>query len=341
MKAVQDVYCTIPFLENSIKLRKESEPHKIALRIMENLSNIYLDIPQVELMNFVKSHPKIWTLFKRGNKTFRSKLNWKNSLGYENINDEVCFIDPEYIPDFKKIREEKGLLIVASNEDIRLIERMNNKRGYVCIVPKDEQISHFNESYQESWEEALDTCKIEPINSLIISDNYLFSKFESRKESGLYALIKNIVNGIFKVDFHIAIFSYIAEKYKFSVSDAENIIKEIKNLFPGHEDNIKVTVIIHTKKTTTHDREIITNYHRITSGAGFSIIEDEDGAKEVAKGFIEPVFHAISTTSENHFTTKHFHYQTLQWLKSIYHRESGAGGGSFIVGDKIHRMLDN
>ena len=55
MKAVQNVYCTLPFLEEAIRLRKESAPHKIALRIMENLSNIYLDIPQEELVSRVKS----------------------------------------------------------------------------------------------------------------------------------------------------------------------------------------------------------------------------------------------------------------------------------------------
>lgn len=340
MKAVQNVYCTLPFLDEAIKRRKESAPHKIALRIMENLSNIYLDIPQEELVTRVKEDQAFKNLFKRENKTFRSRIGWRNTISFESLIDEVCFVHPDYIPDYKKIREEYGCLIVASDNDFHLIERMNEKRGYVCIVPEEERISHLEEAYQRSWDEAIKTCPITPINSLIISDNYLFSKFASRKEKGLFALLKAVVPEKLTTEFHIAIFSLVAERYNFSVSDAENLVQEIKELFPGREDDIKVTIVIHTKKTTTHDREIITNYHRITSGAGFSIIEDEDGVAEVAKGYIEPVFHAVSTTPSNQFITKHFHFQTIEWLKTIYQRKAGTGGGSFIVGDKIHRMLD-
>lgn len=339
MKAVQNVYCTLPFLEEAIRLRKESAPHKIALRIMENLSNIYLDIPQEELVSRVKEDQVFRNLFKRENKTFRSKIGWRSSLQFENVTDEVCFVHPDYIPDYKKIREESGCLIIASDNDFHLIERMNDKRGYVCIVPEDERISHLEEAYQSSWEDAIRTCPVTPINSLIISDNYLFSKL-TRKEKGLFALLKTVVPEKLHTSFHIAIFSLIAERYNFTAKDAEKLVQEIKDLFPGREDNIMVTIVIHTKKTTTHDREIITNYHRIISGAGFSIIEDEDGVAEVAKGYIEPVFHAVSTTPAGQFITKHFHFQTIEWLKLIYQRKAGTGGGSFIVGDKVHRMLD-
>lgn len=340
MKAVQNVYCTLPFLEEAIRRRKESAPHKIALRIMENLSNIYLDIPQEELVSRVKEDQVFRNLFKRENKTFRSKIGWRSSLQFEAVTDEVCFVHPDYIQDYKKLREEFGCLIIASDNDFHLIERMNDKRGYVCIVPEDERISHLEEAYQKSWEEAIRTCPVTPVNSIIISDNYLFSKITSRKEKGLFALLNTVVPENLKIPFHIAIFSLIAERYNFSAKDAEKLVQEIKELFPGREDYIKVTIVIHTKKTTTHDREIITNYHRITSGAGFSIIEDEDGVAEVAKGHIEPVFHAVSTTPSGQFITKHFHFQTIEWLKLIYQRKAGTGGGSFIVGDKVHRMLD-
>jgi hypothetical protein len=286
----------------------------------------------------IKENPNYKRLFKRENKSLRSELNWKDKVSFESVSDEVFFIHPEYIADYEKIRTETGALIIASGKDINFIRRMNEKRGYVCIVPEKDRIGSLDSAYQDSWDESLQTCELYPINSLIISDNYLFSRISTRKESGLFALLKSIIPLQLRVPFHLAIFSLLGGNYTFSEEDANSLIEEIKGLFPNVE--MKVTIVVHTKKSTTHDREIVSNYHRITSGAGYSVIEDEDGIKEVAKGFIEPVFYSITTTPEGHMCVKHFHYQTIEWLKQIYCRKLGSGGGSYIVGDKGHRLLD-
>lgn len=338
MRAVQTVYCTLPFFNDICEKRKDSPAHKVASRVIENLSNIYLDISQDELLKRIKENAYYKMLFKRENKTFRSKPYWKDIISFDSITDEVCFIHPEYMPNYKELRDKKGALIISSDSDINLLTRMNNKRGYVCIVPEEDRIGQLDSGYQNSWEECISSCELKPINSLIISDNYLFSKFSTRKCSGLLALLKSVIPSNLDVSFHLAIFSLIGKNYMFTADDAENLITEIRSLFPNVD--MKITIIIHTKKSTTHDREILSNYHRVTSGAGYSVIEDEEGIKEVAKGFIEPVFHSIVTTPENHMCVKHFHFQTLEWLKPLYHREQGTGVGSYIVGDRVHRLLD-
>jgi hypothetical protein len=338
MRAVQTVYCTLPFFEDICAKRKDSPAHKVASRVIENLSNIYLDISQEEFQRRVKGNAYYNKLFKRENKTFRSKPYWKDIILLDSITDEVCFVHPEYMPNFKDLRDQKGALIISSDSDINLLTRMNDKRGYVCIVPEEDRIGQLDSGYQNSWEECISTCNLKPINSLIISDNYLFSKFGTRKYSGLLALLKSVIPTNLNVPFHLAIFSLVGNNYTFPKDNAEDLITEIKSLFPNVD--MKITIIIHTKKSTTHDREILSNYHRVTSGAGYSVIEDEEGIKEVAKGFIEPVFHSILTTPENDMCVKHFHFQTLEWLKPIYHREQGAGAGSYIVGDREHRLLD-
>ena len=336
MKTVQDTYCTLEFLNEVVKLQKESLPHKVAYRIMKNLSNIYLDITASEFLELVKSNPYMQELLQRGNKTIKAKLNWKDEISFESNTDTVYFIHPNYIQNYKEIRKNTGSLIVSSDKnDITWLERLNNNRGYVCIVPtycRDGASSDF--PYQESWEEAIKTLPIKPVNSLIISDNYLFKEIELRKEKGLFSILRAIVPNDLKIPFHLAIFSYIGDKTSFSKNEADKLISEIKNVFG--EEKIKVTIIIHgsnDSKKTTHDREILSNYHVITSGIGFSVIE-KDKIKDVAKGHIEPVFHSLATTPENHMATKHFHFQTLQWLKKIYNKDN-----IYIAGDREHRML--
>ncbi|WP_305156651.1 hypothetical protein [uncultured Muribaculum sp.] len=327
----------MPFLDDAYRLRKESVPHKVALRIIENLSDVIIDVELNEFHTLIKDNPFYKKLFKREGKTFKAKKSWSSTISFDSNVDSLYLVHPDYITNYKEIREKTGSLLVCNDSDINLLGRMNDKRGYICIVPEEDRIGHLDSGYQDSWEDAINTCKVEPINSLIITDNYLFSDIEKRKNTGLFSLLRAVVPTNLCVPFHLAIFSHIGNNL-FHQKEAEKLIAEIKSLFP--KDTIKVTIIIHTKKSTTHDREMLSNYHRFTSGAGFSVIKDEDGIAEVAKGNIEPVYHALVTTLEDHMTTKHFHFQTLHWLKSIYRREVGIGGGSFIVGDKDHRMLD-
>lgn len=339
MRAVQKSYCTVKFLEEMRKQRKTVPGYKVASRIIEELSDVYIDASNEVREYLIKNDQYFKMLFKRENKSLKSAVGWKSTVQFDSIKDDVFFIHPEYIPGYNEVQEKFGCLIISSDEaDLRRLVQLNDRRGYVCIVPKDDRISQLDSAYQDSWSQALSTCKITPLNSLIISDNYLFSeKFPKRKESGLFALLKCLIPSQLETDFHLAIFSHVG-KNLFKREQAESLITEIRDLFPDIE--MKISVVVHTKKSTTHDREILSNYHRVTSGAGFSLIE-VDGIKEVARGTIEPVFHSLSTTDRNHMITKHFHFQTIEWLKEIYFGRTGMSADTtYIVGDKEHRLLD-
>lgn len=339
MRAVQKSYCTVKFLEEMRKQRKTVPGYKVASRIIEELSDVYIDASNEVREYLIKNDQYFKMLFKRENKSLKSAVGWKSTVQFDSIKDDVFFIHPEYISGYDGIQKKFGCLIISSDEsDLRRLVQLNDRRGYVCIVPKDDRISQLDSAYQDSWSQALSTCKITPINSLIISDNYLFSeKFPKRKESGLFALLKGLIPSQLETTFHLAIFSHVGNNL-FKREQAESLISEIRNLFSSIE--MKISIVIHKKKSTTHDREIISNYHRITSGAGFSLIE-EDGAKEVARGTIEPVFHALITTGRDQMVTKHFHFQTIEWLKDIYSGRTGMNAETtYIVGDKEHRLLD-
>lgn len=344
MKSVQTTYCTNKFIEDAINLRKASRPHKIAYKILKNLSDIIIDSNEEKFKIQAEKNPYFKELLKRENKSIKCIEAWKDKIDFSNISGDLFLIDPEYLPDYKKMRKEKGCLVIASGGDIHYLERLNDKRGYVFIVPKTNKEdknfklrdSALSELYQSSWQEALATCPLIPINSLIISDNFIFDKFEQRKHFSLFPLLKAVIPEQLSVPFHLAIFSHLDKALP--KIEAERLIDEIKEMFPN-KDNIKVTIISHTVKMTTHDREMLSNYHIMDPGHGFSIIEED--AVQITKGHIEPVYHAIENTPDGFLTPKHMQYQIINWLKPIFKGKKGTAQTSYIVGDKIHRLLED
>ena len=116
----------------------------------------------------------------------------------------------------------------------------------------------------------------------------------------------------------------------------EQVISEIHKLKLGSE--IKVSIVAHTSGDVTHDRNILTNYHLITSGRGFGVI-DSRGVKQNAQGEIKSTFHNISFLPSTN-SIKHQHSHILNWMKDIYNRGRGMESVyAFKVGDDFHNRL--
>lgn len=333
MKAAQKTYITIPFLKEAITLRKESRPHKIALRILRNLSDIVIDIDLNDFKEEAKKNPIYMELIKRENKTVRCKKNWRNDIDFSKVADELFLVDADYLPAYKQIMEKNGCLIVSLN-DINVLVKLNDRRGYVFIVPEKQRDIDTPEIYHNTWADAIKTCPLMPINSLIISDNYIFANFKERKEYSLLPLLDAILPQKLDTSFHIAIFTHIEKAV--SKNEAEDLISQLKKRYE-HLD-LKITIVSHTKKMTTHDRELLSNYHLILPGHGFSVVEEE-GASEITKGSIEPVFYGIENSPEIFLSPKYHHSQIIKWLRPLFLGKEGMCATSYIIGDKVHRML--
>ena len=155
----------------------------------------------------------------------------------------------------------------------------------------------------------------------------------------MFAILKSIAPKGLKQDFHITIFfnnspNSWTGKIPLTKEDAELLVKEIKNL--NLCDSVKVTIVAHSVKSTTHDRELITNYHYMYSGCGFGVV-DENGVTEVAKGQVQHVFCGMDYS----ITIKQIQAQAVMWLKSIFNKERGGDSRfSYIVGDKVNRLFE-
>ena len=325
------------FLEDIVKQRKSSGPHKIAYELLKKLCDIYVDIPKQDFLKLCDDNDVLKILLKREHRSIETFSDVDKQLREAKADDLFFFsnIDKKRANSEKKT---KGLFLIPQS-DLHLLERAcyNQYRPF-NLAPKKSRDSIGEVEFEPiySWKEVFKGVDMTPINAAVITDNFMFTeKFSERKEYSLYALLKEIVQPTLEIPFHLTIF-FNNEKGMFKKAEAEDIVKEIHSL--NLCKDLKVSIVSHVVKNTTHDREILTNYHYMYSGKGFSVI-DSRGIQEVAKGEIKSVYHCISTIPTQ-TTAKHLHTQTLNWLKQIYDGKRGTTPAcAFTVGDDFKNRL--
>lgn len=338
MRGIHNTFCNHDFLDEIIQKRKKEPSLAIAYTLLDKQSNIIVDMPAEDFKKQVATNEAYKRFFKRENKSFKPK-EWIKSFSPENISDDVFLINEGDIEDHKKLRQDYGCLIIANEQnDLRYLERLIKGHRF-NLVPKWERVDDPTIVYQDNWAQFFGKFKMSPLNAVVITDNFMFGdKFEERKNDSLFAILKAIVPKDLKQDFHITIFFNNDPSKRTGVvplkkEKAIELINEIKAL--DLCDSIKVNIVAHTIKSTTHDRELITNYHYMYSGAGFSII-DANGVKEVAKGKVLHIF----CDMDSEVTVKQMQAQLSLWLKQIFDGEKGRDAQyTYIVGDDVKNRL--
>ena len=338
MRGIHNTYCNSSFLDDIVKGRKKDSSYSIAFIMLSKLSDIYVDLTHEELKKRIETDEIYKRLNKRENKSFRAK-KWISGFSPENICDDVFLINNEDIKNYKKIRQEYGCLIIANEpNELKAFERYIKGHPF-NLVPKSERGDDPTIKYHDSWSQFLGEFKMTPINAVVITDNFMFgSNFEKRKENSLFAILRSIAPKDLKQDFHITIFFNNDPDKRSGVipltkENAKHLIQEIKDL--NLCKSVKVTIVAHTIKATTHDRELITNYHYMISGKGFSVV-DESGVKEVAKGRVQHIF----CDMDYGVTVKQLQAEVVMWLKSIFNGEKGLDAEyAYIEGDHENRLF--
>lgn len=328
-QVLQRIFCTKDFLLKIVQKenRKDDGIYQSLYQILNKLGDTYVDITREELMALVKENPMINAMFKRPNRQFCASMSWKNVSEYAKSAGEL------YLTDSILNLDSGCLLLRDVDEDKRKMMKLVRRTRPFSLVPRRDRSNDLSLEYPESWADVFKSTKVAPISAMIISDNFMFTtKFESRKNNSLFAILKALVPSDIDIDFHLSIF-FNNNNNEFDKRKAENLIKEIRELSLCRE--IKITIVAHSDKATTHDRSIVTNYHYITSGKGFSVIGEQ--IEEVASGEIKSVYHNIGDCEGS--TVKHQQVQMLDWLKTIKQKKIN-GSGSYIVGDNINRLLD-
>ena len=335
--ATHRIFCTKDTLSEVIRLRKE-RPYRTVLSTIEKLGNIYVECAsESELKGLAVKNPIINKLLKRANRYIKVIKSMDSEIKNFRADDIYLMMPPASRP-YVDYKHKRGLLVTTSLTDMQIIDDMcyTHYRPYNLLTDIQKlRLQQHGEEFEDisSWKDVLDTAQVIPINAAIIIDNYIFNAFDRRKSS-LYNLVTALVPEGLTIPFHLTIFVNNG-KNDLKKEKMNQVVTEIHELKLGSE--IKVSIVAHMSGEITHDRKILTNYHLITSGRGFGII-DNKGVHENALGEVKSTFHNINLIS-SYTSDKHIHSQVLDWMKEIYFHEKGDGLYAFEVGDDFNNRL--
>lgn len=331
------IFCTKDTLFEVIRLRKE-RPYSTVLSTIEKLGNVYVECSsESELKGLASINPIINKLLKRTNRDIKVIKSMDSEI--KNFRaDDIYLMTPPISRPYVDFKSKMGLLVTTSLKDMQTIDDLcyTHYRPYNLLTQAQKsRLQQHGEEYEDisSWKDVLDATQLTPVNAAIIIDNYIFHTFNRRKPS-LYSLIKALVPEGLSIPFHLTIFVNNG-KNDLKKERMEQVVKEIHELKLGSE--IRVSIVAHMSGDITHDRKILTNYHLITSGRGFGVI-DNKGVHENAQGEVKSTFHNINLIL-SHTSDKHIHSQVLDWMREIYFHEKGDGLYAFEVGDDFDNRL--
>lgn len=334
------LFCTDQMLLLIIEHREE-RPYNSVYAVIDKLSDIYIETANVgEFLDYTKTNPILKHLAKRPHREVKFFDRPIEKEIEEALANDIFLLLPPESNSYVGYREKRGLLVTYSLPDLQVIDDLCRKHFRPYSLLTEKQINRLNGNEYEdikSWKEVFDTLSPTPINSAIIIDNYIFAKNNiSYNKYSLYSIIKSLVKSNLQVTFHLTIFTY-NENGLLKKDKIEQVIKEIHDLNLGLE--VKVSIVVHMDKDEFHDRMILTNYHRITSGIGFSVINSKGVIQKDAEGDIIATFHNIENL-ESYNSMSHKHAQMLCKVKHIYDKvNSGSEYYGFIVGDTFNNRL--
>lgn len=341
MEVAESTYCELNFFEDIITYKKDGGAYQLLSRLLKKQCNIYLDIDKDTFEKRRKENPIYNKLRKRENLTFKPLASWQSNLHLENTIDQIFLFDSKTRKECLQLRENYGCLAISNDkQDLDFFCRLNRIHPFI-LVPEQNRTEDKNIVYWNSWKEFFNSFKLPPINSILITDNFLFGeKFNERKTNSLYAILREMSSNKLTSELHITIFFNNSPdkrngRLPLTEEEAKEVVKEIRNL--NLSKKIKITIVAHTMSSTTHDRKIITNYDFIESGVGFSVI-DNNGIKQVAQGHEESVVCGL----ESPITSRMLQVQQIQWLKQIFDGDKGMDATyAYVVGDKINRLFSD
>lgn len=333
------IFCTKDTLSEVIRLRKD-RPYSTVLSTIEKLGDIYLECNNgAELKSLAATNPIVNKLIKRPNRDIKIIQSAIQEITSPRADDIFLLLPPDSKP-YADYREKMGILVTSSLTDMQVVDDLCNihfRPFNLLTVEQKRKLSKNGEEYEDisSWKDVLSTINITPINAAIIIDNYLLSSNFERRSPSLYSLIQALVPSGLTIPFHLTIFLY-NKNGELKKDKMEKVISEIHELKLGSK--IMVSIIAHTSGDVTHDRRILTNYHIITSGRGFGVM-DFHGVKQNAQGEVASTFLNISHLPPIN-SLKHIHSHVLDWMKDIYIDKHGMESlYAFEVGDDFNNRL--
>lgn len=173
-----------------------------------------------------------------------------------------------------KLTKDYGVMVLSNKSINDDIFQLDFKRIF-------QKQSSSNTDNNSGWTDIFDNVKLPPLNSLVITDNFLLKKDSQIYLFNLKQLLNCILPQSLSIPFHISIFSRMGENIK----DAELFVGKLKSyLNTIRKYDFQVEIVYNE---TIHPRRIISNYFQIESDIGFNIFKSKEYKNiEVKEGSI-------------------------------------------------------
>jgi hypothetical protein len=266
------LFCEIGQLEEVLFFKDD---YKYLSQIIEEFCDISLNFTDEEFLNSISKNPMLKKLFKRNSSSLiPDKESYKSidNKDYSNFLNDILILDVKD-SETKKIREEYGILAINIKENF--LENQNYHYGFsIGLAPT---------SLKECWSELFKEPIIEPINSAIIIDNFLWTKisdYYQENTDNIYPILKAIIPKNLKVTFNLTIVLQTKDG-RLERKKAKPIITKMKKAIKKDIGvNIEISIATQTDTAVFHERVILTNYHYICSHKGFICFKNKEKIKE-------------------------------------------------------------
>jgi hypothetical protein len=199
--------------------------------------------------------------------------------------------------DYSQIIEKPRSLFIL-NENSNKVQELYEKYG-VLVVNKNEirddilQLKHFKEYSKDEqsignsngWHNSLNGLNFPPSNSIVLTDNFLFSRKENNEligVSNLINLISVLLPSKLSVDFHILV---ICNHPKLSSDECDKLIGRINaSIIRLRDYKIKIEFVF---TETIHKRILISNYYNINCDKGFEMFKISNSRKVIDSNDID------------------------------------------------------
>jgi hypothetical protein len=259
---------------------------------------IYADLDTIEeIIIFEKNYPNLNKIFQDNavfclnisDEEFDKIWNEESDLFVFCTGHDIPF--PVALnPYFETLKEDYSIIVEKPralfflNENADKIQELQNLYG-ILVVNKNDirdnilQLKHFREfdknqqitGTSNGWKNTLSNLLFPPSNSIVLSDNYLFSRKENGDligESNLVNLINVLLPPTLSVEFHILI---ISSHPKISSEECNRLLGRIKaNILRLRDYSIVLEFVF---SDTIHKRILMSNYYNIKCDKGFEMFK--------------------------------------------------------------------
>jgi hypothetical protein len=329
----QTVYSSFECLDE-VFLFRDNE-HEFLYNIITKYSNVMIDIGENEFEKLLKDNPFIKSLLKRPHKNIYPLKKF-----FDNIDDEDLSIFPRDIflldkpKSFCDSRIDKYGVLVLSAESLSDVVILC-KRQHKSYTKGDETDNNEN----IGWRSFIDSFELQPINSLVIIDNYIFNNENSGKNN-LINLIGSLLPKNLEISFQVLIVIDNRSAI-YNLERLEVLKNEIQHdLRNNVEYEINVGIVTHPLKQEFADRFLISNYHIIESSHGFDCYNNDGMATRDHQSTILSAFYTLRN-SEGDPEVKLMCRKLKQVKKLVEGNNIPNTSTNLLVGDCKNRLLSD